>query len=268
MSPTETEIRHLIYLPGAGAPPPQRLDIYRPAAAGPVGPSVLLWHGIGPDEKGVLATLAREIASHGVPVFVPDWRSDAPDGGRSHLMASLRYVRDHAVEFGGDGERVVLAGWSAGAGAAMAFALRPALAEGVRLAAAVGIAGRYDLPARSTGTAPLDDLPPAGADAVPVTLVHGTADSVLDSGHSRDFDAALRARRWPVTLRELATDHAGVIMSEFDPALGRCVPSTAGHAVRAGGDTAAMIAAAAVPTSGSASRSASGSASGSAHRRV
>ena len=102
----------------------------------------------------------------------------------SHLTASLRYVRDHAVEFGGDGVRTVLAGRSAGAGAATGFALLPALAEGVRLVAAVGIAGRYDLPARSTGTAPLDDVTAARTDAVPITLVHGAADAVLNAGHS------------------------------------------------------------------------------------
>ena len=76
-----TETHDLVYLPGDGAPSAQHLDVYRPAADGPPGPGVLLWHGIGPDEKDVLATLAREVASHGLPVFVPDWRSDEPDGG-------------------------------------------------------------------------------------------------------------------------------------------------------------------------------------------
>lgn len=245
---TVIEIRDLVYLSEEGAPLRQ-LDVHRPATDRPAdsSPSVLLWHGIGPDEKDVLASLAREIASHGLPVFVPNWRSDAPDGGRSHLTASLRYVRDHAVEFGGDGERVVLAGWSAGAGAAMGIALRPAVAEGVHVIAAVGIAGRYDLPARSTGTAPLADLDSAGAGPVPVTLVHGAADSVLSSGHSRDFAAALRTKGWPVTSRELASDHAGVVMTEYDPARGLCVPSTDEHVLRAGRETAAAIASAARP---------------------
>ncbi|MEU9749341.1 alpha/beta hydrolase [Streptomyces niveus] len=245
---TTVEIRDLIYLSEEGAPP-RRLDVHRPAAGRPVGPSVLLWHGIGPDEKDVLAPLAREIASHGLPVLVPDWRSDAPDGGRSHLMASLRYVRDQAVEFGGDGGRVVLAGWSAGAGAAMGLALRPGATEGVRVIAAVGVAGRYDLPARSTGTAPLADLDSteagAGAGAVPVTLVHGAADSVLSSSHSREFGAALRTKGWPVTSLEPASDHAGVIMTEYDPARGLCVPSTSEHVLRAGRETAAAIVSAA-----------------------
>ncbi|WP_107422819.1 alpha/beta hydrolase [Streptomyces niveus] len=247
---TTVEIRDLIYLSEEGAPL-RRLDVHRPAADRPVGPSVLLWHGIGPDEKDVLAPLAREIASHGLPVLVPDWRSDAPDGGRSHLMASLRYVRDQAVEFGGDGGRVVLAGWSAGAGAAMGLALGPGATEGVRVIAAVGVAGRYDLPARSTGTAPLADLDSteagagAGAGAVPVTLVHGAADSVLSSSHSREFGAALRTKGWPVTSLEPTSDHAGVIMTEYDPARGLCVPSTSEHVLRAGRETAAAIVSAA-----------------------
>lgn len=131
----------------------------------------------------------------------------------------------------------------------MGLALRPAATEGVRVIAAVGVAGRYDLPARSTGTAPLADLDSteagAGACAVPVTLVHGAADSVLSSSHSRDFGAALRTKGWPVTSRELASDHAGVIMTEYDPARGLCVPSTSEHVLRAGRETAAAIVSAA-----------------------
>lgn len=58
------------------------LDIYLPrqveTAAGPV-PVVLLWPGVGPDQRDVLEPLARATAELGAMVFVPDWRSDAPD---------------------------------------------------------------------------------------------------------------------------------------------------------------------------------------------
>lgn len=50
------------------------LDIYRPwgadAAAG-TQPVVLLWHGVGPDERGVLEPLARATAALGLTVVVP-----------------------------------------------------------------------------------------------------------------------------------------------------------------------------------------------------
>lgn len=50
------------------------IDIYRPQR--PAGlPVVLLWHGAGHSRARVI-------------VCVPDWRPDAPDNGRRHLLAS------------------------------------------------------------------------------------------------------------------------------------------------------------------------------------
>ncbi|MEU5010034.1 alpha/beta hydrolase [Streptomyces sp. NPDC021749] len=237
----ETE-RGLVYGPDG-----KQLDLYRPAgAAGPL-PTVLLWHGIGPDERDVLAPLARTAAARGLLVLVPDWRSDAADGGRSQLLASLAFTRKEAAGLGGDGESVVLAGWSAGAGAALGVALRPELSDGWRPAAVAGIAGRYDLPARTTGTAPLADLADLteGRDpAVPVHLVHGSRDTIVAPSYSRDLADALRTAGRPVTLEEPATDHAGVIMTEYDPATDRCVPTGAGPAVAAGELVAGVLAAA------------------------
>ena len=70
------------------------LDVHRPADTPETTPTVLLWHGRGPDERDVLAPLAREAAALGLTVVVPDWRPDAPDGGWGHLLASVRFVRD------------------------------------------------------------------------------------------------------------------------------------------------------------------------------
>ncbi|MFE1776209.1 alpha/beta hydrolase [Streptomyces sp. NPDC059008] len=224
----ETE-RGLVYGPSG-----KRLDLYRPAGTPGPAPTVLLWHGAGPDERDVLAPLARTAAARGLLVLVPDWRPDAADGGRGHLLESLCFVRKEAGGLGGDGESFALAGWSAGAGATLGVALRPEVADGWRPSAVVGLAGRYDLPARTTGSAPLTDLA-AGLDpAVPVHLVHGSRDVVLDARHSRDLAEALRTAGRPAALQEPATDHAGVIMTEFDPTTNRCVPTTAAHAVEAG----------------------------------
>ena len=80
---------------------------------------------------------------------------------------------------------------------------------------------------------------------VPVWLVHGTADPVVDVERSRELRTALAERGRPVSLDEVATDHAGVIMTEFVPAHDRCLPSTADHAVEAGLLTARVLARAA-----------------------
>ncbi|MFD3423580.1 alpha/beta hydrolase [Streptomyces decoyicus] len=238
----ETE-RGLVYGPSG-----KRLDVHRPAgASGPSGtsgptPTVLLWHGIGPDERDVLEPLARTAAALGLLVLVPDWRSDAADGGRAHLLESLAFVRKEAGGLGGDGESFVLAGWSAGAGAALGIALRPESVEGWRPRAVVGLAGRYDMPARTTGAAPLDDLAAGRDPGVAVHLVHGSRDAVVEAHRSRDLAEALRAADRPVTLQEPATDHAGVIMTAYDPTADRCVPTTAEHAVRAGRLVAGVLA--------------------------
>ncbi|MEU4491964.1 alpha/beta hydrolase [Streptomyces sp. NPDC023998] len=225
----------------------QYLDVYRPAGQRTPTPCVLLWHGVGPDERDVMAALAEQIASHGRTVFVPDWRSDAPDGGRSHLMASLRYVRDSAAAHGAVAGHIVVAGWSAGAGAAIAMALRPDLTDGPRPAAVVGIAGGYDRPARSTASIPLHDLAATSVSPVPVRLVHGSADSVVAGHHSRELHLALRARNWPVHLDEPDTDHDGVIGMTYDPALGRCRAATDLRALTTGAEVARIIATAAEP---------------------
>lgn len=232
----------LVYGPSGKA-----MDVYRPADAPDAVPAVLLWHGRGPDERDVLAPVARAAAALGVVVLVPDWRPDAPDGGRTHLRESAAFVRQHVAEFGGDPARIVLGGWSRGGKAAVGVAVRPAEFDDWRPYAVVGVAGAYGSAAPSTGTAPLDDLR-RGDDLpspVPVWLVHGTADPVVDAERSRELHTALLERGWPASLDEVATDHAGVVMTEFSREHHRCLPSTADHAVEAGSLTAAVLARAA-----------------------
>ncbi|MBZ4322019.1 alpha/beta hydrolase [Streptomyces huiliensis] len=217
--------RHVVRTPQG-----QDVDIHRPGGQERGLPVVLLWHGASPDDRGVLGPVAREVAGRGAVVIVPDWRADAEDGGRAALLGSLTWCRANAAAYGGDPGRIVLAGWSAGAPAALGVALRPDVVDGWRPAAVVGIASRYDLPARTTGTPPLADLADpvplaAPITPVPVRLVHGTEDTLMGPECSRAVLAALTGRGWPARLDEPAADHAGVIMAEFDPAAGRCRPS-------------------------------------------
>nr|BFD80680.1 hypothetical protein StreXyl84_00810 [Streptomyces sp. Xyl84] len=204
---------------------------------------MLLWHGRGPEERDVLAPLARAAASLGVLCFVPDWRPDADDSGRTHLRESAMFVQRNAAEFGGDTGRIALAGWSLGGNAAMAAAMDPCALDGWRPRAVVGIAGGYTRPEPLTGRAPIDELTDAEEllPAVPVRLIHGSADPVVDVRQSRQLHAALQHRGWPTSLDEPDTDHAGVIMTEYDPESGRCRPGHADHAVRAGSQTAHLL---------------------------
>ena len=219
------------------------LDIYRPPGAGPA-PIVLLWHGVGQDERDVLEPLARATAALGTIVVVPDWRSDAPDEGRAHLLASLAFTRESAAGLGAGDDAIVLAGWSRGGRCAAAIGVRPEGADGWRPLAVACLGAAYTRPAPTTGTSPIADLAAGGAAPVPFWIVHGTADTVVPVVASREFTAALRRRGWPVRFEEPPSDHAGVVMAEYDPALRRCRPATAGHAIAAGRLSARMLAAA------------------------
>ncbi|SEK89061.1 alpha/beta hydrolase [Streptacidiphilus jiangxiensis] len=220
----------------------EAMDVHRPAGE-PVG-TVLLWHGRGPRERDVLGALAAEAAARGLLVLVPDWRPYAEDAGWTQLRESVAFLRAHAAEWGGDADRAVLAGWSLGARAAAAVALRAdALGAGVlgeagvgwRPAAVVGIAGNY-LTSHDPRMGPpaIEDLAGTRQKPIPVRLVHGTADPVVDARNTQEFAAALEASGWPVGLALPGTDHAGVVMTEFVPELGRCRALLTGHA-REGG---------------------------------
>lgn len=222
------------------------LDIY--ASGQQDDRCVLLWHGTGPDERDVMAALAREIAGLGPTVLVPDWRSDQPDGGREHLIDSLRYAHEHARQVADGAGQLMLAGWSAGAGAVVGIALQPAEFDGQRPAAVVGIAGGYRRPARTTGTAPLEAVDRAVA-PIPVRLVHGTADEAVPVESSRELHEALLSHGWDSALSEPVTDHAGVLGCVYDPTAGRCLPADepAEAAVAELGRRTARVVADAVP---------------------
>ena len=227
------------YGPGPG----KLLDIYRPDSnPGPL-PTVLLWHGVGPDERDVLATLATATAGYGLTVVVPDWRSDAPDGGGAHLLASLAFTREQAAALGGIGEdAIVLAGWSRGGRAAAAVAVRPEAVGGWRPLGVVCLGAAYTRAAPTTGGSPIADLAATGAAPVPFWLVHGTQDAVVPVEASREFAALLAEKGWPVRFEEPPTDHAGVIGTEYDRHIRRCRPATSAHAVAAGALSARLIA--------------------------
>jgi dienelactone hydrolase len=241
-------------------PSGQLLDVYRPAAppgghesghghhhADPRTPTVLLWHGRPADNRALLSSLATAVAGRGLLVLVPDWRTDAADGGWGELRESLAYARRRAGDHGGDPGRMVLAGWSLGGRAALTTALRPSAAstDGWRPLAVVGLGSNYRSEDELMHPTVTEELICSAATPVPVHLHHGTADAVVDVARSREFAAELHRRGWPVTLTESDSDHSGVVMAEYDRALGRCRGATAEHALRAGEVTARLIAEAA-----------------------
>jgi predicted esterase len=196
----------------------QLLDIYEPER--PRGSvAVLLWHGRGPNERDVLEPLAHRIAAFGVMTIVPDWSCDDGGIGRHHLTASLSFTHDLAASLGVG--RVVVAGWSLGANAGLDVVLLSTILGAWRPTAFIGLAGGFDeSPFRVQGPYGVEVDP-----SVPVLLIHGSADEVVPVGRGRVTCEALLRAGWTTTLREVETDHAGVIGTIYDPAAQRCVPT-------------------------------------------
>jgi len=222
----------------------QALDIYSPpGTAG--SPVVLLWHGVGVSERDILEPLARTTAALGVTVLVPDWNSREADGGRAQLLASLSFTRRHVAESGGDDSAIVLAGWSRGGKAAAGVAVNPAAVNGWQPSAVVCLGSGFKSPAPTTGNSVLTDLTRSTAAPVPFWLVHGTADPAVDISESRAFAALLAQRGWPAHLEEVPTDHAGLVMAQYDPHIHRCRAATDRAAIEGGRLSARVMHAAA-----------------------
>lgn len=95
------------------------VDVYYPDADGPWPVAVVL-HG-GEDHKETMYGFGRFAAKQGVVAFVPEWRSfpaqleSDPLAALEDVTCAVRFARDRASEYGGDGQRIVAAGWSLGA---------------------------------------------------------------------------------------------------------------------------------------------------------
>ncbi|MGV0836387.1 alpha/beta hydrolase [Mycolicibacterium thermoresistibile] len=201
----------------------------------PADPAVLIWHGKQSDARATVTALAERVAGHGFAVVAPDWDSDAPDGGRSDLLASVRFTHERHPD------PLVLVGWSLGGVAAAGLTVR-AVDHDARLAATVCLAGAFMVPDPISGAALPSRLPSDGPRA-PFTLLHGTADDVVPVSASRDFAALLRDNGWPVDVVELDTDHAAIAGAGYDPAADRYLPGTGTETLAMADEVAARIAA-------------------------
>ncbi|MFA9218110.1 MAG: alpha/beta fold hydrolase [Sphingomonadaceae bacterium] len=111
------------------------LDLYLPATAPSAAmPVVLLVHGGGwrYGYRSEFAPLAVRLAQRGVAAATISYRlaGEAPYPAAMHdVRAAVRWVRSHAAQFGIDGQRVVLAGGSAGGQIASLAGVTGALPE-------------------------------------------------------------------------------------------------------------------------------------------
>lgn len=140
--------------------PRQKLDIYQPVTHQPKPPVVLFYYGGSWDsgDKADYKFAAEAFTSSGFIAVIPDYRV-YPEVKFPGFMAdpakAAKWVKDHIEDYGGDPNRIFLAGHSAGAHIAVMLALNEEYLakEGLKpndFRATIGLAGPYDfLPLRS-----------------------------------------------------------------------------------------------------------------------
>ncbi|KQR87645.1 alpha/beta hydrolase [Sphingomonas sp. Leaf343] len=221
-----------------GGEPRQRLDVYAPRRTGAATPLpvVIFFYG-GSWNSGTKAGygfVGRALAARGFVVVVPDYRL-VPDVRYPTFLrdnaAAVRWVRAHVAALGGDPDRLVLAGHSAGAYNATMLAIDPRWLGRDRAAVRgwIGLAGPYDfLPldgdvTRATfGDTP--DLPATqpGAHVAegdpPALLVTGDDDTLVRPSNSDTLARQLTAAGVPVErVRYPGIGHAGVLTAIARP---------------------------------------------------
>lgn len=219
----------------------QKLEMFVPKDAAKRGmlPVVVFIHGGGWHfgDPHDYRFIARALAPQGYAVVLAGYRlypqvrfpAMLEDGA-----GALRWVADHAAALGGDPDRIVLMGHSAGAYNAAMLALDRRWLAHERLSAdalrgVVGLAGPYDFyPFDTTSSintfgkaANPEDTQPvvyARGDAPPMLLVHGTADTTVRPRNSVELARTLTKAGAPtqaVLLQDVT--HEGLIMMFAKP---------------------------------------------------
>lgn len=231
--------RQMLHDAPFGPGPRQKLDVYAPVAADSArAPVIVFFYGgsWASGDKDDYGFLGDALAARGCVTVIPDYRV-APDVFPSFLedgASALRWVYDHVAEHGGDPDRIVLVGHSAGGYIAAMLALdvhylADAGVEARRVRGMVGLAGPYDflpfdVPASQNafGRAPDAQLTQpvhfARADAPPLLLLWGRDDRTVGPKNIDGLERAMQAAGGRVeTKRYENIDHVGIMLAMSRP---------------------------------------------------
>ena len=226
-----------------GPDPRQRLDVYTPKGGAAGAPVLVFFYGGGWDSgrRQDYAFAGQALAAQGFVTVVPDYRLVPqvryPDF-LTDCAAAVAWAHAHAATYGGDPDRILLAGHSAGAYNAMMLALdsRYLRAAGVDprfIRAAAGLSGPYDfLPFRvkstldtfgqapdPAATQPINHVAPG---APPIFLAHGDRDTLVYPKNTLALAAALTQAGDTVEAKIYpGLSHADVVLALSRPFRGK-----------------------------------------------
>jgi len=206
-----------------GPLPRHKLDVWVPArrSAAPL-PVIVFFYGGGwvSGNRGDYGFAGRAFAAKGFVTVVADYRLVPQVRFPAFLQdgaLAIKWTRDHIASYGGDPTRISLSGHSAGAYQAAMLALDPHYLRDagvdpkiVRAAALLATPADFypfteqrGRDALGAWPKPLETQPItfARANAPPMLLMHGTADTVVRPGNSKRLTAKLKRLGAPVDLR-------------------------------------------------------------------
>lgn len=193
------------------------------------------WYSGARDDYGFAG---RAFAKKGFIVVIPDYRI-VPEGHWPDFLqdsaAAVAWTEKHIADYGGEPGRIALSGHSAGAYNAVMLALDPQWMKAAGSDASVirgvaALSGPYDfVPFEKGGRAdvamgdirPIEKTQPISfvrADAPPLWLGHGTADTVVRVRNSQNLTAAMHKVGGTATLRTYdGLSHNDLVMALTSP---------------------------------------------------
>lgn len=201
--------------------PRHKLDVYAPEARGAAAPVVFFIYGGGWNrgERSDYQFVGRALASRGFVVVIADYRL-VPEvsypGFLEDSANALRWVQDNIASYGGDTNRLFLAGHSAGAYNATMLALDPSFLRdyGVTMPilAVAALSGPYDFypfeygevqnafgaAPNPQGTQPINLVT---SETPPMYLATGTTDPIVRMQNTERFAQKLKDSGVWVTTR-------------------------------------------------------------------
>lgn len=225
-----------------GSEPEQTLYVFKPKQAAPNLPVLIFVHG-GSWQEGNAADysfVGRAFAAQGFVTFVINYRKHPQHPYPAFIQdvaTSLKWVHDNAAQFGGDGDKIILVGHSAGA-----YDIAQAVLD-QRYLEQAGITDKY-IKGVSTLAGPFDFLPLDSKitrevfgkisdldstqpinfvrkDAPPFLILHGTADTTVYPKNAKSLFKHLTDVGASAKLIEYkGMSHVGILLNMAKPLRG------------------------------------------------